>query len=194
MVHWHAAWFADDAGLVALDMQSLPWRASQRAIAGTFFLLVGVSMRFGSSGWRLARIAACAAVVTATSAVLDPGRLVTFGILHAIFLASVLARPFARLGAWAAIPGALAAAVGATTSDPRFDHPLLVWTGLGTTVPPTFDHQPFVLWFGVVLVGIAVPVPRWEVRAPALAWMGRHSLWLYMAHVPVLRGIVLLLA
>jgi uncharacterized membrane protein len=96
-----------------------------------------------------------------------------------------------------AIPGALLVAIGATVADARFDAPALQWLGLGTQVPAVFDFQPFVLWFGVVLLGMAAASAApdalwaWDRRAlGAPAWLGRHSLLFYMGHVPVLMGIV----
>lgn len=203
MAAYHFAWFADDAGLVALDLASLGWRAWQRSIAGTFFLLVGVSLVLARDApaprrrARLALLAGGAAVVTATSAVLDPARLTTFGVLHAILLASVLGRPLVRLGPWAAAPGAVALLVALTVADPRLDAPALAWLGLGASPPFAFDFQPFVLWFGVTLLGVAMawvaPARLWTWDHPALAapaWLGRWSLLFYMAHVPVLMAVV----
>lgn len=202
MFVYHAAWFADDARLVTLEMMSLPWRAFQRSIAGTFFFLVGVSLWLAAAVparralLRLGKVAGGAAIVTVTSVVLDPGRLVLFGVLHAIFLASVLGIVARRLGSWAVLPGLVLFPVGASVSQPVFDQPHLQWLGLGTFVPVTFDHQPFVMWFGVVLVGLGLaamaPDAAWRLRGPRpLVLLGQHSLLLYMAHVPLLQGLMM---
>jgi len=84
MIAYHACWFAADAELVPLDLQALGWHLFQRSIAASFFLLVGVSLALArpsaaKAAGRIARIAACALLVTATSFVLDPQRVVTFG-------------------------------------------------------------------------------------------------------------------
>jgi uncharacterized membrane protein len=210
MIAYHACWFATDAGLVALDLRALGWHLFQRSIAASFFLLVGVSLALarpsaGKAAGRIARIAACALVVTATSAVLDPHRIVTFGILHTIAVSSLLALPLLRLGAGNVLLGAVLVVLGTVVSLPS--HPLLDWTGLGGTPAPAFDFQPLLPWLGVVLWGPVLgrallgpwgkPVLAWNSgSAPArgLAFLGRHSLIVYMAHVPVLFGITSVLA
>ncbi len=211
MIGYHASWFANDAGLVAIDFEAVGWRVYQRAVAGTFFFLVGVSTQLaGSRGFRpfalrCARVAGCSIVVTLTSVVLDPTRVVTFGILQAITVCSLIAWPLRRLNLGAALGGLVLIAATAV-HDPRFSAPALAWTGLGATVAPTFDFQPLVPWLGVVLLGLAAgshlaALPK-TLGSPlcgsehfrALRAIGRHSLFVYMAHVPVLGGIMQILA
>jgi uncharacterized membrane protein len=202
MIVYHACWFATDAELVTVDIYALRWHVFQRSIAASFFLLVGVSLALArptpaKAAARIARIAACALVVTATSAVLDPQRVVTFGILHNIAISSLLALPALPLGAWNVLLGAVLVVLGTVVSLPG--HPLLEWTGLGGRPAPTFDFQPLLPWLGVVLWGtvlggalVGKPVLAWHsdsIGARALAFLGRHSLLVYMAHVPVLLGI-----
>jgi uncharacterized membrane protein len=198
MIAYHAAWFADDAGLVSLAFGAPGWHAFQRSIAASFFLLVGVSLSLArpdvrTAARRFVRIAACAIGVTAVSAVLDPHRLVTFGILHNIALSSVLALPAIRLGAWNALLGLALVLLGTTVSLPG--HPWLDWTGLGGTPAPAFDFQPLLPWLGVVLWGVALGgalgdgVLGWRsdaATAAALAFLGRHGLAVYLLHVPIL--------
>lgn len=206
MFVYHALWFATDAGLLHLDFESMGLHVWQRSIAGTFFFLVGVSLHLAAGVptqrflLRLGRVAGGAAIVTLASIVLDPDRIVRFGVLHAIFVCSVLGRFFVGRGQWLHALGVVIAVIGTSVSHPAFDSPWLAWTGFGTHVPVTFDHQPFVLWFGVVLMGIAAaqgaPESAWRwsaAWAEPFAFLGRHSLLLYMAHVPLLQGAVLLL-
>jgi uncharacterized membrane protein len=210
MIVYHACWFATDAGLVTVDIYALRWHVFQRSIAASFFLLVGVSLALArptpaKAAARIARIAACALVVTATSAVLDPQRVVTFGILHNIAISSLLALPALPLGAWNVLLGAVLVVLGTVVSLPG--HPLLEWTGLGGRPAPTFDFQPLLPSLGVVLWGTVLgrvllrPAGKqllaWHsdsIAARALAFLGRHSLLVYMAHVPVLFGITAVLA
>ena len=210
MIVYHACWFATDATLVTLDLHALGWHLFQRSIAASFFLLVGVSLALArptpaKAAGRIARIAACALLVTATSVVLDPERAVTFGILHNIAVSSLLALPALRLGVWNVLVGTVLVVLGTVVSLPG--HPLLDWTGLGGEPAPAFDFQPLLPWLGVVLWGAALgrvllgpsgePVLAWHsesVLARGLAFLGRHSLLVYMAHVPVLLGIAAVLA
>lgn len=201
MIAYHACWFAADAGLVTIDFSDLAWRAWQKSIAGTFFFLVGVGLHLSSVNGvgarpfatRCARLLGCAGLVTVTSLVLDAARPVTFGVLHCILVTSLLAWPLRGFGPRALPLAALSLGVAAVPGRPEFDSPGLAWLGLGLSHPPTFDFQPLFPWLGVVLLGIggaaAIPASALALRGPvvrALAVPGRHSLFLYMAHVPVL--------
>ena len=209
MIVYHAAWFATDYRLIDVPITTdLSWRVLQKSIASSFFALVGVGLHlavllgFSRRRYlaRLAKVGGCAAVVTATSVVLDPSRVTTFGILHSITTCSVLALPLAFRSGWlAAVLGAALIALPLQVSSPVFNDPWLSWVGLATFIEPTFDHQPLLPWLGVVLLGIAAgkwlladrsaALARWEsaaLPARALARAGRHSLLIYMAHVPAL--------
>ena len=209
MLVYHAAWFATDYRLLDVPITTdLSWRVFQKSIASSFFILVGVGLHlavmlgFSRRRYllRLAKVGGCAVVVTATSIVLDPSRVTTFGILHSITICSVLALPLAFRSGWmAAVLGAVLIALPLGASSPVFNVPWLSWTGLATSIEPTFDHQPLLPWLGVVLLGVALgkgllpdhsaPLSRWGssgLPARVLARAGRHSLLIYMAHVPAL--------
>ena len=164
MFVYHGVWFASEAGLVDIPIRRHPgWVTFQKTIAGSFFALVGVGLHLGAPARRrpvlrrLGRLLGCATVVTLTSLVLDPSRVVTFGILHSIALCSVVALPFvSRPTSMLLTTGLVLVGLGLGLRLDAFDHPGLHWTGLSPRVPPTFDHQPFLPWFGVVLLGIGL--------------------------------------
>ena len=212
MAVYHGTWFAADRGLLDLKINAvLGWWVFQKCIAGSFFFLVGTSLLLANRQAirprrqlvRLARLLACAAAITIASAVLRPSWIVLFGILHCIAACSVVGLAFLRLGRLNALLGVAGIALGVLVQGEVFDHPLLYWLGLGTERVSSFDFQPFFPWFGVVLLGISAGrelLPRLEGQpsgawwARVLAWMGQKSLWLYMAHVPVLVVLVEVIA
>jgi uncharacterized membrane protein len=176
-----------------------------------FLGLVGVSLDLATARGltrravlrRFALIAGAAALVSATSALFFPEGLITFGVLHCIAVASVLALPFLRLPTAAVVAaGAGVLALGAL-HDPVFDSPWLSWLGFATRPPPARDYVPLVPWFGVVLLGralgrrieahrpTAAPAPGGVGRALGAA--GRNSLALYLAHQPAIYGLLLAL-
>jgi uncharacterized membrane protein len=185
------------------------WLGFRGLIVSLFLGLVGVSLVLAhrahpgmAAFWRrVAIIALCAVLVSVASYATFPDTYITFGILHCIAVASILARPLVNTPRLAVLAGIAIIALGNTVHLPLFDTPWLNWVGLMTHKPPTEDYVPLLPWLGVVLVGIGIghwllarepdrltalsrAVPAW------LAWMGRHSLLIYLVHQPVLVGIL----
>lgn len=211
MVVYHFSWDLSAYGLVDVDVATDPaWKAFARSIAGTFLLLVGINLvlagrngfRAGPYFRRLAVILAAAALVTIGTFWLDPSTFVFFGILHAIFVASILALPFIGAPLWAILAAAVVFLAGPSLLvSPLFDAPGWYWLGLSAAPPRTVDYVPIFPWFGVVLIGVvagrlilawpALTVWRWPATGSlphALAVAGRWSLPIYLIHQPVLIG------
>ncbi len=210
MIVYHFAfdlvWFR----VLRADFNHDPFWLGYRGIVVTLFLsLVGVSLVLARRArqtppafWRrVGLIAACAALVSAASYLAFPQTFITFGVLHCIALSSILARPVVESPRIALLSGIALIAIGNTVHLPLFDAPWLNWIGLMTHKPPTEDYVPLLPWLGVVLVGVAVghwllarergPVTALGRVTPAwLAWLGRHSLLVYLVHQPVLVGIL----
>lgn len=196
--------------VIRADFNHDPFWLGFRGVVVTLFLgLVGVSLvlarraRRGPRAfwWRVALIAACAALVSGASYLTFPQTFISFGILHCIALSSVLARPLVDSPRLAIVAGIAIIAIGNTVHLPRFDTPWLNWVGLMTHKPVTEDYVPLLPWLGVVLVGIAVghwlflrergAIAAVDRAMPAwLTWLGRHSLLVYLVHQPVFIGIL----
>ena len=196
------------------------WKYFQRATAGLFLLLVGVSLAvvtqrrlahsttlpFRPYLWRGLRIFGWGMVV---SLVVWAARIgyIHFGILHLIGFASVAAYPFLRyrrlnLGLWAAffIAGYFLLSV-------RVDFPWLLWLGLTPAAYYPNDYFPVIPYFGVPLLGLFVGnslytatrrtfyLPDLSAWLPVagLRWLGRHSLVIYLVHQLALFGILVAL-
>jgi len=207
MVAYHFAFDLAHFRMIEADFNHDPFWLAARALIVTIFLsLVGVSLVLAKRAhrgpqpfWRrVALIAACAILVSIASYVTFPQTFITFGILHAIAVASVLARPLVELPRVALALGAAIIVVGSTVQLPVFDLPWLNWVGMMTNKPATEDYVPLFPWLGVVLIGVAggAALPRFHRalaglsrRSPAwLAWLGRHSLIIYLVHQPLLFG------
>ncbi len=205
MFFYHACFFATMYGVAHFAMRdALFWVVLQKAIAGSFFALVGVSLRLAYGGgvrWRkyllqVGRLLACALLITLVSALLFPRLIIWFGIIHSIALAMVVGLPFVRHPRLALAGAVVIFGLALGYASPLFDAPYLRWLGLGTTGIQTLDYQPFVPWFGVVLLGVAAgcrlersALDRWRPLGPVsrtVAWLGQHTLLLYMLHVPLI--------
>jgi uncharacterized membrane protein len=107
------------------------------------------------------------------------------------------ARPRIALAA-----GIVAIALGNFVTSVWFDHRAWGWLGFMTAKPITEDYVPLFPWIGVMLIGIAAghALVRNDFRAVApfarlpgvFAWLGRHSLAVYMLHQPLLIGLLYL--
>lgn len=228
VVAFHTTWDLGDLGLI-------PWRINAHwsgtvlahTIAGSFLVLVGVSLvlahgrgiRWRSFWRREAKLVALALLVTAVSWIYLPSEVVTFGILHSIAVASVLALPTVR--APQAVPWALAVLSLVLPWLVRLPgrSPWVSWTGLADGTRPALDWQPVLPWLALTFAGVGVMrwlldvaarsggsrgehstvagLRAWRPRAAPGRWvgvMGRHTLAIYLIHQPVIYGLLWLLA
>ncbi len=168
MVLFHLVWDLGDLGFIS-------WRISAHesgkiiahTIASSFLFLVGVSLvlahrrgiRWKSFWRREIQLIALGLVITGFSAIFEPDQLVTFGILQAIAVVSLLALPTVR--APRVVPWLLAAVAVVL---PLVVHlpgrsPWVSWTGLAEGTRPSLDWQPVLPWVAVTFVGVGLM--RW---------------------------------
>lgn len=209
MIVYHSAWDLSYFGLIEADIRdSEGWALFARGIAASFLVLAGTSLvlahgeSFDQRAFlgRLALVGGAALLVSAATWLVLPRSFVFFGILHAIALGSVLALPFVRLPAFAALAAAAGAfALPALLRSDAFSAPALIWLGLGTREPVSNDFVPVFPWFGCVLLGVAFArlvdlrgLADIRLTAPVqmLAAAGRRSLAIYLLHQPVLFGVL----
>lgn len=184
----------------------------QRFIAITFIFLVGVSLNISLArinpskraflkylkrgltifGWGL--------VITLVTWLFLKDGFIIFGILHFIGLSVILAYPFLRLKYSNLFIGILLIALGICLREFLFDFKWLMWLGFTPMGIYTVDYFPLLPWFGIVLIGIffskvlykegkrAIALPElgsyFGIRQ--LQFLGRHSLFVYIAHQPLL--------
>ena len=210
MIAYHFCFDLRYFGVIGADFEhDRFWLGARTLILSSFLLLAGVSLVLADVSnkmssalfWRhVGTIAGCALLVSAASYALFPVTFIWFGVLHAIAVTLVLARPLVRYPRVALAVGTAIIAAGIVVSHAMFDHFALGWLGFMTAKPYTEDYVPLFPWAGVVFCGIAVgqalvrnrfaalaPIaapPRW------LAWLGRHTLAIYMLHQPVLLGML----
>ena len=211
MVGFHFCFDLNYFNLARFDFYFSPFWLVARAIIVTLFLfLVGISLQLASTGGlkltayfrRLVLLAVCAGMVSAASYGMFPDSGIFFGVLHFIFVASILGLLFTRFNYINLLAGTGWIAAGLIFQNSWFDQPWLNWIGFMTHKPVTEDYVPLFPWFGVVLLGLCAG--RWvtgretatgwrawrSTGKPSLlmVWLGRNSLAVYMLHQPLLLG------
>ena len=166
MAIYHLSWDLADFRLAPPWLPFTPqMRLFSHIVASAFLVLVGASLALAHrkglnprAFWRrFAIVAGAAALVTAGSFVFAPSEPITFGILHCIAVASLLAWPFVIAPAWASFAmGFAAIAAPWLGRSTLFDPPWLQWLGLSEALPNTLDWRPLLPWAGVVFLGLGV--------------------------------------
>lgn len=218
MAIYHAFYIAVMFGMSGIDLYAGWWWLFPRGIAAGFIFLSGWSLeakrerggRFGDYARRALRLALPAACVSAVSAVMFGRSWVFFGILHLLALSALVSWPFLGRPRLALVSGILAMAAGLMLGRYRWDWPWLAWLGFRPSHLYPADYLPLLPWFAWCLFGMAakrlsVPLIKHPARRlpsgsflsmpiGALAFLGRHSLSVYLSHLPALYGIFWLLS
>lgn len=213
MVVYHFCFDLAHLGITGWNFYRDPfWLQARTAILSSFLLIAGVSLVLADRHeaarrgfWKhVVTVACCAMLVTVATLVVFPRSFIWFGVLHAIAVSLVLARPLVRRP-WLALAIGIAVIVaGNAVALPAFDSRALGWIGFATVKPVTEDYVPLFPWTGVMLAGIAVghllARVQFRVLAPlallprAVTLAGRHSLAIYMLHQPLLMAVAWLVA
>jgi uncharacterized membrane protein len=217
MFGFHLTWDMASLDLVQVNMGRGPWPWFSRVISTMFLSLAGISMVISDSrrgetpAWRKyllrgAKILGLAMVVSLVTYFVLPDSFVVFGILHLIGFSVIAALPFLqRRRRWISLIAGLALLVAGSYVNRQVAlHPWLIWLGINQIGRSMADWYPVLPWFGMMLIGLwlghtlytggerqfvledrsAAPVVR------VLAFLGRHSLLIYVVHQPVLMGVL----
>lgn len=180
----------------------------QVIFVGVFLLISGICTAFSRSVLRRGAIVTGAALlVTLVTAYIMPtvgleGLEIWFGILHMFGLSMLLYGLFTCKKRWVPVVTGIVLfcgylAVTTCRGMDWVDWPLMI---LGFPQPGFYsaDYYPifpyFFLFFAGTYLGPLVRdhrFPKWFYSASSkpLEWIGRHSLWIYLAHQPLLFGL-----
>ncbi len=213
MVVYHFTYDLDTFGGYGIESTSGFWAHFADTTAFAFVFLVGVSLAishsrasrrgrdpFGRYLWRGLKIFGYGMLITLVFWALGLGGMVIFGILHLIGVSIILAYPFRDLGISNVALGILVIAVGLYIGAQNLviEGPWLAPFGVLPADLLMPDYRPLLPWFGVVLIGLFFgntvygkgKSPLGATESPTVArplgYLGRHSLFIYLIHQPIL--------
>ena len=183
---------------------------------GVLFLLIsGICVTLGSRCIRRGLLVfACGLVVSDVTygmyhfGFAGKSLIIYFGVLHCLGACMLLWPVFRRLPHWAlAVLGAVLVAVGLYLRTlPGAAFPWLMPLGLPWKGFASSDYFPLLPYFGFFLIGSALGksayrnkeslLPKVSTKNPIIRFFllcGKHSLWIYLLHQPILSGIFYLI-
>ena len=216
MVAYHLMW--DLAYIYGVDMpwfDSEAMHIFQRSIRWAFILLSGFCFPLGRRQWKRGLlILGCSLVITLVSLVAIPDSPIHFGVLTLLGSSMLLTIPVHKLTKkWDPyLVLTIAAALFGLTcrlSQGYVLHqpmPRAVYANYFTAyfgLPPygfySSDYVPLLPWFFAYLMGYGIyrifEKHNWLrvfslFRIPPFEWIGRHALIIYMAHQPLVYGLL----
>ncbi len=199
MIFFHFSFDLDNFGFIHQDIVHAPfWYALPRLIVFLFFFAVGMSLTLAHAEkihwkpfWkRFFKLVFWALVISAVTYYMFPENWIYFGTLHAIATISLMSLPFLKWPKTSLII-ALALFLPSLFLDkniPFWEMPHASW-----------DYIAPFPWVGASLLGIfaahkglhLVQLPENKL-VKSLNYLGRHSLFIYLVHQPILFGSVYL--
>ncbi|MBD3209794.1 DUF1624 domain-containing protein [Candidatus Micrarchaeota archaeon] len=201
-------WFL---GVAEINIWNIEWLLFQRTVGTLFILVAGISMTLSESrnqeGYarhakRGLKLIVVALLITLATWVYPHEGFIMFGIIHFLAIAAFLGPLFFRFGKWNVLLGLLIIAAGFFINAIRTDLAYFFWLGVVYEGYRPLDHYSLVPWFGLILIGIYLgqrlfPEGKQLLRhypkyTEKLAFLGKHSLLIYLVHQPVIVGLILL--
>jgi uncharacterized membrane protein len=223
MVIYHTFFIMNYYRVFMTNLHTPFWWYFPRIIANTFIFLVGVSLTLSYSRdilkqthkkglykkymKRGAMIFACGLFVTFATFIAVRENYVMFGILHLIGASIVLAYPFIRFKYINLLIAALIFSLGIHFKTIFIKSPLLLWIGIKPYNFSTVDFFPIFPWTAAVFIGLFVGNILYNdykrnfkffdlsenFLSKAMCYLGEKSLVIYIAHLPIIVGVALLI-
>ena len=193
------------------DGGPLFWILFPRIVASMFIIIMGVSLAISYSRnkkitrhvVRGLKIFSLGLLVTAATYVFVPKFVILFGILHLMGISIMLSLPFLRFRFNSIVFALFVIAAGVELSTLGFGFSPFFW--LVPSIFYTLDYFPLLPWFGVALLGLFLGgklykngkrrfvVSNEPGFSKPFGFLGRHSLIIYIVHLPVLVALLYML-
>jgi len=208
MVAFHLSYDLNHFGYIDINIRyGLDWRYFRYLILTLFIVTVGISLVLANREnidlrkvfIRTSKLLVASLLITAASYFMNPSMWIYFGVIHFILLGSLAGvlfvhRPYLSLVVGVSI--ILLYNLGLANMHWLYND----LQELLHLPRHTEDLVQFVPWFGVLLIGIFIGDRRWYALGikssrvtEYLAFLGQHTLIIYLIHQPILFGIFELL-
>lgn len=210
MFVYHSVFFSNVFMISKFNLkENIGWILLQKSTAVIFLILAGISLSYFKNSKnrdfflflrKFPTLIFCAMVVSLVSMILLPSdTMIIFGVLHVIALSRALS--WFLVGKlwtplfWAAIIFIISLSVKTVHANEYF-----VWTGLSTVTEFRMDQQPLFPSWGYFLSGVFIGnlllYKKWKLPWPQkrfyiIEFLGKHSLFIYMVHVPIVGSIII---
>jgi uncharacterized membrane protein len=173
------------------------WYYEGKFSAVLFIFLAGVSSTLNQRATKHGvKVLAAGLLVTGVTFLFNSETYVRFGILHFLGVSILLAPILRKLSSVKlTVLAALLLVLPVWTDALTVGSGLLLPIGITPASFTSMDYYPLVPWLGVFITGMVLG-QRWYAhkksllpqrrRLSKIAWLGRHSLILYLVHQPIL--------
>jgi uncharacterized membrane protein len=204
MILFHFFFDLNYFNIYALGSDWKFWWLFPRTIAGTFILIVGISLTLSynrakkqKTGKNLyykylirgMKIFSLGLLITLMTWIFLPKGTILFGILHFIGVSIILSFLLVEHPKLALLLSFTVLLAGIYLQNFTFDFPWLLWLGFAPSGFYTFDYFPLLPWLGITLLGIFFGNLFYLsnfLLVKILCFLGRHSLIIYLIHQPII--------
>ncbi|WP_235936644.1 heparan-alpha-glucosaminide N-acetyltransferase [Marinomonas profundi] len=206
MMIFHLCWDLRHFGFIEFDVYSPFWLSFRSLILTLFLSAVGWSTyislnktphAFFSFWQRDIKLLISAGAISLATYLAMPNQWIYFGILHFIFVASLIIRPMAKWPIACALVGGIIMVIYHLTHWLQFPNAFATITHYIPLPERTLDIVFPFPWIGVVFIGPLLGYLNWHkcptpnnLAISILAFMGRHALPIYLSHQLILFALV----
>lgn len=204
MIAFHFCWDLRNFGFIDFSIYDPFWVYFRRIILILFLTAVGwstyvaLAKNSAASFWkRDLKLLVCALAISLATYWAMPTQWIYFGILHFIFIASIIARPLTTRPILSALVGAVVIVIYQFTSWLHFPNAFSTITHYLALPQRTLDIVFPFPWVGIILIGPLLGYLSWQTFPTTqhrlvhmIAFMGRHALPIYLSHQLILFALV----
>lgn len=180
------------------------WFFVGKSSAVIFMLVSGISSNFSRNNLqRGGKIFIYGIGITLITFFYNPKTYIRFGILHLLGISNIIYHFICKgRSFFLYITSFVLILLGRALVGKSTISPYLFPIGLVTKEFTSLDYYPLIPWFGVFLLGAALgktiykkkqSLFPFQLKACPLSYIGKHSLFIYLVHQPIIIGLLYLI-